>query len=173
MMKKVLETDRLLLRELTIEDAYHFYELNANPNVIQYTGDSPFENEEEALIFLQNYEDYSENGYGRWAVIDKSTTEFLGWCGLKYDIFKDETDIGFRFFERNWSKGLATESAAACLKYGFDQLHLEKIVGRAMAENIASIKVLQKLGLTFDKEFDFEGHKGVIYSIEKSKKSIF
>ncbi|REC59176.1 N-acetyltransferase [Chryseobacterium pennae] len=172
-MKIILETDRLLLRELTIEDAYHFYELNVNPNVIQYTGDSPFENAEEALVFLQNYKDYRENGYGRWAVIDKSNTEFLGWCGLKYDISKDETDIGFRFFERNWNSGLATESAAACLKYGFDQLHLKKIVGRAMSENIASIKVLQKLGLSFDKEFDFDGHKGVIYSIEKSKQSIY
>lgn len=172
-MKKILETDRLLLRELTIEDAYHFYELNTNPNVIQYTGDLPFGNVEEALVFLQNYKDYRENGYGRWAVIDKSNTEFLGWCGLKYDTSKAETDIGFRFFEKNWSRGLATESAAACLKYGFDQLHLKKIVGRAMSENIASIKVLQKLGLTFDKEFDFDGHKGVIYSIEKSKQSIF
>lgn len=172
-MKKILETNRLLLRELSVEDTYHFYELNMSPNVIQYTGDSSFGNVEEALVFLQNYKDYNENGYGRWAVIRKSSTEFLGWCGLKYDKSKDETDIGFRFFERNWNRGLATESAAACLQYGFNQLHLEKIVGRAMSENIASIKVLQKLGLTFDKEFDFNGHKGVIYSIEKSNQSIF
>ncbi|MDN3694559.1 GNAT family N-acetyltransferase [Chryseobacterium tructae] len=168
-MKNILETNRLFLRELTTEDADHFYELNSNPNVIQYTGDSSFENVEEALAFLKNYRDYHENGYGRWAVIDKSNTEFLGWCGLKYDKFKDETDIGFRFFERNWNKGLATESAAGCLKYGFDKLHLKKIVGRAMSENIASIKVLQKLGLTFDKEFDFNGQKGVMYSVERSK----
>lgn len=171
-MKKVLETDRLLLRELTVEDADNFYKLNENPNVIRYTGDSPFEDIEEAYAFLQNYKDYEVNGYGRWVVIDQSSHEFLGWCGLKYDRSKDETDIGFRFFEEHWNKGLATESAAACLKYGFEQLNLKKIVGRAMSDNIASIMVLQKLGLTFDKEFDFDGHKGFIYTIQKTDRKL-
>lgn len=166
-VKKILETDRFLLRELTVDDAMSFYELNENPKVIQYTGDRSFESVEEALSFLQNYKDYEENGYGRWAVIDKSNNEFLGWCGLKYDPSKEETDLGFRFFEKFWNRGVATESAIACLKYGLDQLKIKKIVGRAMSENIASIKVLQKLGFIFDKEFDFDGHKGVIYTIEK------
>ncbi|MGU3373586.1 GNAT family N-acetyltransferase [Chryseobacterium sp. M5A1_1a] len=166
-MKKILETDRFLLRELTVDDAMSFYELNENPKVIQYTGDRSFESVEEAMTFLQNYKDYEENGYGRWAVIDKSNNEFMGWCGLKYDSSKNETDLGFRFFEKFWNRGMATECAIACLKYGLDQLKLKKIVGRAMSENIASIKVLQKLGFTFDKEFDFDGHKGVIYTIEK------
>ncbi|SIQ84918.1 GNAT family N-acetyltransferase [Chryseobacterium sp. RU33C] len=167
MVKKILETNRLLLRELTIDDAADFYELNANPRVIHYTGDSAFVNVEEALCFLRNYNDYKVNGYGRWAVISKSDNEFLGWCGLKYTISKNETDIGFRFFEKYWNMGFATESAAACLNYGFDELNLQKIIGRAMSENKASIKVLQKLGLTFEKEFDFSGQKGVIYAIEK------
>ncbi|MFP3833340.1 GNAT family N-acetyltransferase [Chryseobacterium sp. SIMBA_028] len=166
-MKKILETDRFLLRELTVDDAMSFYELNKNSKVIQYTGDRSFESVEEAVTFLRNYKDYGENGYGRWAVIDKSNNEFLGWCGLKYDSSKDETDLGFRFFEKFWNRGVATESAIACLKYGLGQLKLKKIVGRAMSENIASIKVLQKLGFTFDKEFDFDGYKGVIYTIEK------
>lgn len=166
-VKKILETDRFLLRELTVDDAMSFYELNENPKVIQYTGDRPFKSVEEAISFLQNYTDYEENGYGRWAVIDKSNNEFLGWCGLKYDSSKEETDLGFRFFEKFWNRGVATESAIACLKYGLDQLKIKKIVGRAMSDNIASIKVLQKLGFIFDKEFDFDGHKGVIYTIEK------
>lgn len=167
-MKKVLETNRLLLRELTVEDAVDFYKLNENPNVIRYTGDSSFKNIEDAYTFLENYKDYEVNGYGRWAVIDQSSHEFLGWCGLKYDGSKNETDIGFRFFEEHWNKGLATESATACLKYGFEQLHLDRIVGRAMSENTASIMVLQKLGLTFNKEFNFDGHKGLIYAIQQA-----
>lgn len=167
-MKKILETDRLLLRELTVEDAINFCKLNENPNVIRYTGDSSFKNIEDAYTFLKNYKDYEVNGYGRWAVIDQLSHEFLGWCGLKYDRSKNETDIGFRFFEEHWNKGLATESATACLKYGFEQLHLEKVIGRVMSENIASIMVLQKLGLTFNKEFDFDGHKGLIYAIQQA-----
>ena len=144
-----------------------FYELNLNPNVIRYTGDSKFNSIEDAKFFLENYNDYKLNGYGRWAVIDKTTKDFLGWCGLKYDKERDETDIGFRFFEQYWNKGYATESAKACLQYGFEKLKLEIITGRVRTENIASIKVLEKLGLSYKKEFDFDGQKGFLYQIEK------
>lgn len=167
-MKHILETGRLLLRELNIADAQNFYHLNDNPNVLKYTGDQPFENTTAAEKFLKNYNDYEKNGYGRWAVIDKSNGIFVGWCGLKYAKESDETDIGFRFFEEHWNKGYATESAAACLQYGFEKCHLKTITGRAMKENVASIKVLQKIGLKYEKDFDFDGHNGVVYSINNS-----
>lgn len=166
-MKPILETERLLLRELDAGDAESFYALNLNPNVIRYTGDEAFENSDAAKQFLHDYKDYETNGYGRWAVIDKSNGAFLGWCGLKYSKDAGETDIGFRFFENHWNKGYATESAGACLNYGFDKLGLNSIVGRAMADNAASVKVLEKLGLVFEKEFEFDGHKGVAYRINK------
>jgi len=87
---------------------------------------------------------------------------------LKYNQNLDETDIGFRFFEEHWNKGFATESAKTCLDYAFENLNLKTIVGRAMKENLASIKVLEKIGLEFEREFDFdENNKGVIYKIEK------
>lgn len=168
-MKPILETPRLFLRELDPNDAEQFYQLNLNPNVIKYTGNTAFANVGKAVSFLENYQDYKQNGYGRWAVIDKSNNEFLGWCGLKYDKDLDETDIGFRFFEQQWNKGYATESAKACLEYGLDVLDLQAIVGRAMQENKASVKVLEKIGLAFEKTFDFDpNHKGVIYKINKS-----
>lgn len=168
-MKTILETDRLLLREFDISDAENFYQLNLNPNVIKYTGNSAFKGINEAKEFIENYSDYKRNGYGRWAVINKSTNQFLGWCGLKYDDKLDETDIGFRFFEHYWNLGFATESAKACIDYGFNELHLKMIVGRAMKENLASIKVLEKIGLHYDRDFDFDGKNGVIYKIENIK----
>lgn len=167
-MKEILKTERLLLRELTPDDAENFYKLNLNPNVIKHTGNSAFKDIDEAKEFLENYQDYKLNSFGRWAVIEISTNEFLGWCGLKYDQHLDEIDIGFRFFEEHWNKGFATESAKACIDYGFENLNIKTIVGRAMSENLASIKVLEKIGLSFDKEFDFdEKNKGVIYKIQK------
>lgn len=165
-MKTILETDRLLLREFDVTDAESFYELNSNPKVIKYTGNSAFKNIVEAEAFLKNYSDYKKYGFGRWAVIHKSNQEFLGWCGLKYDKTIDETDIGFRFFEHFWNQGFATESAKACIDYGFAKLNLKTIVGRAMKENSACIKVLEKIGLQYVRDFDFNGHDGVIYSIE-------
>ena len=162
----ILETPRLLLREFDIDDAQSFYDLNLNPNVIKYTGNSAFKDIEEAKEFLNNYSDYKENGFGRWAVINKATKEFIGWCGLKNDKKTDETDIGFRFFETFWNQGFATESAKACINYGFENLNLKTIIGRAMKENTASIKVLEKIGLQYVKDFNFDGQEGVIFQIE-------
>lgn len=122
-MKTILETNRLLLQEFNIGDAEGFYELNLNPNVIKYTGNSAFKDIDEARTFLKDYSDYQQNGFGRWAVIQKSTQEFLGWSGLKYTEKLDETDIGFRLFEHFWNQGFATESAKACIKYGFEKLN--------------------------------------------------
>ena len=76
-------------------------------------------------------------------------------------------DIGFRFFKEFWNQGFATETANRCLEFGFYDLGLKEIVGRAMVRNVASIKVLEKLGMTFKNTFDFDGEKGIIYQISK------
>lgn len=165
-MKTILETNRLLLREFNISDAGSFYELNLNPNVIKHTGNSVFKDIGEAKKFLENYSDYQKNGFGRWAVINKSNEEFIGWCGLKYDENLNETDIGFRLFEHFWNQGFATESSKACIDYGFEKLNLKTIVGRAMKENMASIKVLEKIGLQYQRDFNFDGKEGVVYKID-------
>lgn len=167
-MKKIIETNRLYLRELNLADANNFYLLNADQDVIKYTGDKAFESINEAKSFLENYNPYQQYGYGRWAVIAKSNEEFLGWCGLKYSPEIDEVDIGFRFFKKHWNKGFATESAKACIDYGFEKLNLKTIVGRAMEANSASIKVLQKIGMHYVKHVTFQLHDGILYQIEKS-----
>lgn len=165
-MKQILETNRLFLRELNPDDAENFYNLNLNPNVIKYTGNSAFKSTEEARAFLENYPDYKLNGYGRWAVINKETNTFIGWCGLKFGETENETDIGFRFFEKEWNKGYATESAMACINYGFEKLHLKRIIGRAMKANTGSIKVLEKIGLKYKQNAELDGQEAVIYEIE-------
>lgn len=140
--------------------------LNQDPEVIKYTGDVPFKNIDAAREFLEKYDQYEKYGMGRMAVIEKETHEFLGWCGLKYAPDLCEYDIGFRFFKKYWNKGYATETSKAFIDYGFNTLKLNEIVGRAVLENTASVRVLQKIGMLFSKPFDFEGHKGVIYSIK-------
>lgn len=166
-MKVIAETDRLLLRELQPTDAQFFYDLNANPKVIQYTGNTAFQTVEEAREFLQSYSDYRENGYGRWAVVLKETGRVVGWCGLKLEEETQQTDIGFRFFEEDWGKGYATESAQACLKVGFETFQLKEIVGRAMKANIASIRVLEKLGLHYVEDMMLDHQEAVLYKIKQ------
>lgn len=165
-MKIILETERLLLREFSPEDGFHFYHLNNDPEVIKYTGNNAFETLEEANDFIINYPDYRRYGFGRWAVILKETDEFLGWCGLKFENEKDEIDLGFRFYKKHWGKGYATESAMACVNYGFTELKIKEIVGRAYIENRASIIVLKKCGLNFVENFIYDNREAVKYVIK-------
>jgi RimJ/RimL family protein N-acetyltransferase len=159
----ILETGRLYLRQIVPKDAETVYMLNLDQEVIRYTGDRPFTDIDTAGKFLVNYDHYKKYGFGRWAVINKQDNVFLGWCGLKYSANTNDHDIGFRFFRKYWNKGYATESANACIEYGFGKLGLPFIVGRALKANVASIRVLEKIGLTYLSDFDFEGHDGVIY----------
>ena len=158
-----LHTPRTIMRMLTVQDAEDFYRLNLNPEVLQYTGDHPFVDIQEAAGFLTQYDQYERYGVGRLAAIEKTTKAFIGWCGLRYCQTKKEYDIGFRFFQAYWNQGFATETAKKCLEDGFNRLQIDSILGRAMIKNIASIKVLEKLGMQFKEKFDFEGQEGVIY----------
>ncbi len=145
---EILETERTIMRKLTKDDAIDFYTLNLDEQVLKFTGDKPFKDLQSTIDFLTNYDQYEKYGVGRLAVIDKTSLKFIGWCGLKYSENKKEYDIGFRFFRNYWNKGFATETAKKCIDFGFSILKIEKIVGRAMKENIGSIKVLEKTGMT-------------------------
>lgn len=151
------------------EDAESIYLLNLDPEVIKYTCDLPFESVEKAKDFIENYNHYKLYGFGRWAVIGKSDNEFLGWCGLKYTAELNEYDIGFRFFKKYWNQGFATEAAIKCLEIGFKEFKMKEIVGRAMKGNIASIKVLEKIGMKYSHDFDYEGNVNAKYILENQK----
>lgn len=166
---KVWLTDRLRLRELNEGDALFAFELNADPEVIRYTGDEPFESIEDASEFLKNYQSYIKYGFGRWGVELGETGELIGWCGLKYTPELDEFDVGFRFFKQFWNQGFATEAAKKCLEIGFTEFEMERIVGRAMTENLGSIRVLQKIGLSFVCDYQFDEEEGVLYAINKDQ----
>lgn len=168
-MKKILETSRLILREFDLSDAKNMWLLNKDPDVIRYTGDPPFESVENAKLFLDNYTDYHRNGYGRWAVILKDPNEFIGWCGLKLNE-DSKADIGFRFYKKYWNKGYATESAKACLQYGFNHLKLIEIIGRASIYNKSSIKVLEKIHMIYQKtEINTGLGNSVYYSLNNKE----
>jgi len=82
--------------------------------------------------------------------------QFVGWAGLAYLPEFDEIDLGYRFLPEYWGLGIATEASRAILNYGFDQLELKKIIAIAMKEHKASIRVMQKVGMEFDKFGPYE-----------------
>src|SRR4051794_21834008 len=101
------------------------------------------------LLISHPITDYRERGFGRWACVLKETGEHIGFCGLKYLPQIEDVDLGFRLVPSQWGKGFATEAAQASLKFGFEELGLDHIVGLVELENRGSIRVLEKVGMQF------------------------
>jgi [ribosomal protein S5]-alanine N-acetyltransferase len=163
-MNIILETNRLLLRTFTLVDAPLIYELNLDPDVTRYTGD-PIKDVHHAEQVLEQVilPQYALYNHGRWAVHIKPELEFIGWCGLKTRPERNEIDLGYRFMKTVWGKGYATEAAYACIKYGFEKLKLDRIVGRAMPQNTASIRVLEKCDMQYIGEEVVDDHPAKTY----------
>ncbi len=154
MGRQILETSRLILREFDEADVEAFYLLGSDPAIIRYTGDpgGGLKSLEHALEILRSHPlaDYREHGFGRWACVLKETGSIIGFAGLKRLPESGEVDIGYRFLPAYWGLGLATESGRAILEYGFGTLGLKQIIGLVDPDNIASARVLEKLGMTRD-----------------------
>lgn len=162
-MKVIFETDRLFLREFIIDDAIHFYDMNANNDVIKYTGDMAFSSVEEVQIFLSKYNQYQLYGMGRWAVCLKTNNEFIGWCGLKFHPDEKLVEVGYRFYKKYWRQGFATESARASINYGFETLKLKEIYAHAHIDNTASHKVIKKCNMVFIDEAIYDNMPAKLY----------
>lgn len=146
----MIETKRLILRVPLLEDAQSLFELNSDPDVVRYTGDTAFNSIIEVHHLLRDriWPQQEKYKMTRLIVTLKEGT-FLGWCGLKYFPETNEVDLGYRFMKKYWGKGYATEASIASLEYGFNELNLKRIIAKAMPDNVGSIKVMQKLGMTF------------------------
>lgn len=160
-----IQTGRLILRKFDVSDAKDFYELNSDKEVLKYTGDRPYSSINDAQEFIEHYDEYNKSGYGRLSIVLKDTSTTIGWCGLRYMAQLDEVDIGYRIKKEYWNCGYTTEAAVACIAYGFDRLNIKEIVGRSVKRNLASIRVLEKVGMTYWKDFEFNGELASYYKI--------
>ena len=160
-----IETERLILRDVRDCDLEGMFELDSNPEVHKYLGNKPVKSRDQSQVYIDSIKSqYIERGIGRFAIIEKASGDFMGWTGLKFNTGDNETlgekrdfyDIGYRLIQRYWNKGYASESAIAALDFGFKNLNIETIVGAAETENIASNKILQKIGLKHIEVFPYE-----------------
>ncbi len=174
----ILETDRLIVRPLNETDLNDMFALDSNPKVHQYLGNKPITHKQEALNYIKStIKQYNTTGVGRWAVIEKETKSFIGWCGLR--LYNDMTfnnktnfyDIGYRLLPKYWGKGYATESAKACLNYAFSTLNLNTIYGITEKENAASHAVLLKIGLNYIEDFYHDAEQMTLrwYALNKTE----
>ncbi len=173
-MKVHIETEQLIIRDIEEYDAQGIFELDSDPEVHEFLGKNTIKTIEEAKqIIALIRKQYVKHGIGRWAVVDKKTNDFIGWTGLKYEqaLRKEFSyyDLGYRLRKKYWGKGIATETAIASLKYGFEKLDLKEIGAAANVNHIVSNKILRKVGLKFIDTFDYEGMPHHWYNIKKSE----
>lgn len=146
----LIETERLQMREFVLGDTDAVFEFQTNPDVIRYMGgDGAVVTREDAERIIRDiwFVEYKKYGYARYALVHKGDQRVIGFCGLKFEPEAGLPDIGYRMLPDYWGQGLATEAALALLEYARDVLHLEKFFGEVVEQNVASINVLEKLGL--------------------------
>jgi RimJ/RimL family protein N-acetyltransferase len=149
----VIETERLILRPLTVDDAPFILTLLNEPSFLRYIGDKKVRNLEDARQYMLNgpFASYEQHGFGLCLVELKESHTPIGMCGLVKREELPDPDIGFAFLPDHWNKGFAFESAAAVLRDARERLALQRVLAITFLFNESSIKLLERLGFSFER----------------------
>lgn len=170
----IAETERLILRHFRIVDGDAMDCVFGDAQVMHYG--RGVQTQEWVRAWLRGcLEDYHMKwGFGLWAVVEKSSQDVIGFCGLTR--FPDvggqpETEIGYRLARAHWGRGYATEAARAVRDYSFSTLNLRRLISIIHPQNVASIRVAEKTGLSYEKDVMLEGytHPDRVYSITRER----
>ena len=166
----VLTTTRLLLRTFAENDLPQYAELNADPRVVRWLGGVPLSREASDEIAEYANGLYATQGIGLLAIERREDAAFLGMCGLHHlDSFPDDIEIAWRLAYAQWGNGYATEAATAWLDHAFGELALPRVISIAEPHNVRSIAVMQRLGMSFEREADVEEDdqvfRAVVYAV--------
>lgn len=162
-----IQTQRLILRKFTPQDIDELYRLFNDPDVMQYMGG--VRNRQITEQRLSQIIDHWQHGFSMWAVVRKSDQQMLGRCGLIYLDNTPEVELGYTFFKEFWGKGYATEAGLASLKYGFEIANLDRIVAITHPQNIASRRVMEKLGMKYEKKAFYYNTNVVYYALSRNQ----
>lgn len=149
------ETERLIIRHWTLDDIPDYHQVVADPEVTKYLYDGQPHDYELAKTYVEKHMALAkEYGWSRFVVVNKTTNEFMGFCG--YFPFQgtslDEVDFGWRYAKKFWNQGYGTEAAKAVLQLGVEQFKFPRIVSTSFPENRGSIRIMQKIGMHFEKD---------------------
>lgn len=164
----LIETDRLFISHLSLDDAAFIMKLVNTPGWLQYIGDRNVKSLEDGRRYLETgpLKSYAQWGFGLFRVTLKSTNTPIGICGLiKRNGLKD-IDLGFALLPAYAGKGYAYEAAEAVLQYAQNHLHLQRLVAITLVDNAASLKLLQKLGFRFERMVRLDNEDLALLGIE-------
>lgn len=153
-MKKILETERLILREMTQDDYGDLCEILQDKETM-YAYEHAFSADETQEWLEKQISRYKNDGFGLWAVILKTSGEFVGQCGITRQDIEGDTvpEIGYLLKRKHWHNGYASEAAKACKNYAFDTLGFNKVYSIIRDNNYASQKIAERNGMTVVKSF--------------------
>jgi ribosomal-protein-alanine N-acetyltransferase len=165
-----LLTDRLRLRHYRAEDVTAMFTVFGDPEVMRYSMSGADPSVEATQVRIQRLIDHQQRfGFSLWVVGDRATGAILGDCGLKQLEEGPEIEVGYRFARSHWGQGFATEAAAASVRYGFTTLGLPRIVAVVEPPNIASLRVLEKVGLKYQCQAHYYGRSMSYLAAEREE----
>ncbi len=174
----ILETERLVLRRFVPEDLDDLFALYRDEEIRQYFPEGVLDCDQtraELEWFLNGHPRFPE--LGLWATVNKSTGEFMGRCGLLPWTIEDrqEVEVAYLLGKKFWGQGFASEAALAIVEYAFEHLDLARLICLIDPENLASVKVAQRIGMGFEQQvdgIDGDGFPTLIYSISRDHKAV-
>ncbi|MEG3872497.1 GNAT family N-acetyltransferase [Microcoleus sp. Z1_B5] len=161
-----IETARLYMRQFTPDDLNELYRIYRDAEIMKYLRGVKTREETEIAIDTM-LKRWAENNFGMWALVHKIDRKMIGRCGLAFLDQTPEVELGYALDKVYWNQGLATEASFASLNYGFKILKLERIVAIARPENIASQRVIQKVGMKYEKNARYYETDVLYYSISR------
>jgi RimJ/RimL family protein N-acetyltransferase len=171
-MKHLIETIHLIVKPPSFEEVELVYKLDSDPDVMRFIGNGLPRTQAESLYWYEkSIKHYEKYGFSFGLVFEKSTNEFVGRAGISYNAYDDtqpDIEIGYRLYKKFWNKGYATELALALLQWGFQSLKIQKLCGFAQPDNLASRRVLEKIGMKFVGRDTYGEDEVVRYEIQRS-----
>ncbi|MEQ2130644.1 GNAT family protein [Caldanaerobacter subterraneus KAk] len=147
----VLETSRLILKKISLEDAEDMFEYASDPEVTKYVSWEYHKNIEDSLNLIKRILSISDKEeVAIWGLYLKENEKLIGTCELNIDRKNMIGEIAFALGKKYWNKGIMTEAVREVIEFGFEKLNLNRIQARCMVENIASERVMQKVGMKFE-----------------------
>jgi RimJ/RimL family protein N-acetyltransferase len=166
----ILETERLVLRELVLSDADALALVLSDPETMKYYP-APIDQNGIQQWIERNLRRYAEDGVGLWAMMLKETGDIIGDCGVIRQPVEGERlyEIGYHLRRDLWGQGLATEAAIACREWGFANLNVDRLISLIRPENVPSRRVAERNGMTIWKEVDWRGLRHYLYMVKRER----
>ena len=168
--KIITQTEHLIIREFQVLDIEPLAKILAKAEVMRFSPTGVLSTKQTAVKIQRFLDSYQKNGYGTYALIHHQSKHLIGYCGITVEEIgeKSENKLDYRLDSEFWGKDLEAEAAKACLKYGFEKLNLDYVLGIVKPEDKVSIKILEKVGMDFVKESMWDGNVVCIYKIMKN-----